>query len=85
MAINLNGWDMDEIQTEMRNKSFFEIQIIYKEKTMLIAEKGTEYVQAFKDKNEVAKERLEKEFEHLEKEKCVIALKIADELTKGKE
>jgi hypothetical protein len=82
MSLGLNGWDMDDVHKEMRDKTFFEILNLYKEKESIISTKAAEYFQAMNDDNEKAKERLEKEMTHLEKEKCVIAIHITEELTK---
>lgn len=82
MALDLNGWDMHDIGVAMKGKSFFEILSLYKDKEKQLSTKGVEYLQAFKDKNDTAKDRIEKEFDHLEKEKCVIALHIAEVVTK---
>lgn len=82
MTLQLNGWDMHDIEVAMREKTVFEILSMYKEKQKEMSDKGAEYIVAMKDRNETAKERIEKEFQHLEKESCVIALRIADEFTK---
>jgi hypothetical protein len=82
MALGLSGWDMHDIGVKMRDKTVFHILGMYKDKVSEINTKSLEYMQAFKDKNEIDKERIEKECNHLEKEKCVIALRIADEFTK---
>lgn len=84
MSLNLNGWDMHDIAMKMQGKSVFEILVIYKEKEKEYVSKASEYIQAMKDKNEVAMERIKKECVHLEKEKCVIAIQIADDLSKSK-
>lgn len=81
MSLGLNGWDMDDVHKEMRNKTLFEILQLFSAKKGTIATKATEYIQAISDGSEKAKERLEKEILHLEKEKCVIALQIAEALT----
>jgi len=81
MGLDLNGWDMDDIQKQMRDKTIFELIILYKEKENELILKSKEYLQARRDKNEVAIERIKKECEHIEKEHCVIAIEIADKLS----
>lgn len=82
MTLELNGWDMHDINVKLRNKTVFEILCMYKDKVSEITLKSQEYMQAMRDKNETAKERIEKECDHLEKEKCVIAIQIADVFSK---
>lgn len=81
-ALEIHGWDMHEMQTKLTKSSLFECLALYKEQENLFSSKCGEYLQASRDKNATAKERLEAECFHLEKEKCVIALHIADLLTK---
>ena len=80
--MDLNGWDMYDIGKKLSNKTIFEILSMYKEKDEELNKKSIEYLQALNDKNEAAKKRIEEECSHLSKEKCVIAIKIADEFTK---
>ncbi|MBX4152270.1 hypothetical protein [Paenibacillus lautus] len=82
MSLNLNGWDMEDVNERMQGKTLFEIINIYKEIDNLIVQKSLEYVQAVSDKSELAKERIENDFNHLEKEKCVVAIRISDEMSK---
>lgn len=82
MTLGLSGWDMHDIEVKMRDKTVFQILGMYKDKQDEIATKSLEFMQAFKNKNEISKVQIEKECVHLEKEKCVIALRIADEFTK---
>lgn len=82
MSLDLNGWDMDDVHQEMKNKTFFEILQLFKQKEACLTLKATDYMQAITDGSEKAKERLEKEILHINKEKCVIALRIAEEMTK---
>lgn len=81
MGLELNGWDMDDVSKQMRGKTLFEVLALYKEKEKQYLDKADEFVQAIQDKNEAAKERIEKEANHIEKEKCVIAIHIADSLS----
>lgn len=83
MTLGLTGWDMDDVQKEMKDKTDFELLQLFREKKSSLSAKSGEYLQAIKDGSEKAKERLEKEFLHLEKEKCVVAIKIAEELSKS--
>jgi hypothetical protein len=80
--LNLHGWDMHDVQVELRNKSFYQILDLYKQKDKISTNKSVEYLQAMSDDNSKAVKRLEEEITHLEKEKCVIALHITKELTK---
>ncbi|MOA65289.1 hypothetical protein D3C78_1916280 [compost metagenome] len=73
---------MHDISVEMRGKTLFEIISLYQVQEQLLVSKSLEYMQALEDKNETAKNRNKEEYDHLEKEKCVIALHIADELSK---
>lgn len=81
MSLHLNGWEMNEINIEMQDKTLFELILMYRENKRMFELKAAEYVQAFNEKNEIAKERIEKEINHLEKEKCVIAIKISNEIS----
>ena len=81
MSFNLNGWDMEDINVRMRRKTLYEIINIYKQQETLLAAKSIEYLQAVTDKNETAKERIHKECDRLNKEKCVVAIRIADMLS----
>lgn len=83
MTLGLTGWDMDDVQKEMKGKTCFELLQIFREKKTSLSAKSGEYLQAIEDGSEKAKERLEKELMHLEKEKCVVAIKIAEELSKS--
>ncbi|MGM1044846.1 MAG: hypothetical protein ACQEXX_01730 [Bacillota bacterium] len=82
MGLNLNGWDMEDINMKMRDKTLFEIISIYQQQETLLIAKSLEYLQAVKDKNETAKERIHNECDQLDKEKCVVAIRIADTLSK---
>jgi hypothetical protein len=84
MALDLNGWDMHDIHVKMRGMSVVEIILLYKDHQRLLAEKSQEYMTAIEDENETAKERTIAAFDHVEKEKCVIALKLAEEMIKNK-
>ena len=81
MSLHLNGWEMHEITVKMQGKTLFELILVYRENQRMFELKAAEYVQAFNEKNEIAKERIEKEINHLEKEKCVIAIKISNEIS----
>lgn len=83
MSAELSSWDMHEVKEKMHRKSIFEIITLYKEQEKLVEAKCLEYMRANKDKAEATKERLDKEIEHLMNEKCVIAVRIADEMSKA--
>lgn len=82
MSLGLQGWDMLGIQMKMKNKSIYEIINLFREHERIMKLKSVDYLQAVTDNNEFSKKRIEEEFEQLEKEKCVIALHIVDELSK---
>ncbi|HFJ9376701.1 TPA: hypothetical protein ACGW65_000953 [Bacillus paranthracis] len=82
MTLGLTGWEMDDVQKEIKDKTCFELLQLFSEKKKSLSAKSGERLQAIEDGSEKAKERLEKELVHLEKEKCVVALKIAEELSK---
>lgn len=79
MGLNLNAWDMHDVNEAMRDKTLFEIIGLYKEKENELKEQSMLY---FKMKTIEVKEDIEKECEKLDREKCVIALRIADEMSK---
>lgn len=83
MPIAIYEWDMNEVTVKMQDKSIYEIITLYREQESIIAAKALEYMQSVKDKSEATKERLDKEIEHLFNEKCVIAVRIADEMSKA--
>lgn len=79
MSLNLHDWDMHDIQVKMRDMTLYGIITLYKGRKQMYSLKCTEHLQEVRDEN---KEEILKECEHLEKEICVIALRIADELSK---
>ncbi|MEO2202396.1 hypothetical protein ABGV42_01415 [Paenibacillus pabuli] len=85
MSLDIHGWDMHDIQSAMRGKSIFEVLQMYRDKTAEMTARSLDYTQARDDDNEAAIARLTSEYDHLEKEKCVIALHIANTLSKDSE
>lgn len=81
MSLNLNGWDMEDVHERMKGKTLFEVISIYREIETLTVQKSLEYMQSVRDNNESAKERCENAIDHLQKEKCVVAIHIANELS----
>lgn len=82
MSLGLNGWDMHNVNKAMIDMTLFEIICLYQDKEQELMSTYSEYPQVLRENNEPGMERIDKECERLEKEKCVIALRIADEISK---
>ena len=83
MSLGLEDWDMEKINIKAEGKTILQLLSLYKEQERLLVDKDVEYTNALLVEDENAQCRITKELEHLNKEKCVIALILADMMVKG--
>jgi len=81
--MNLNSWDYDELDKEMRKATPFQLLQLYKRENKKYTEKCVEYANRIGTLTPEGITVLEKECEFLNGARIKVALKIAEELTKS--
>lgn len=81
MEIHLSGWEHEEFNKSIRNKSLIQKVEVYKSKVQELNTVGSQHIKTDSALTN-QKKRLEKMYELLETEKIIVALSIAEHLTK---
>lgn len=84
MELNLNSWDYDELGTELRDATFYQLLNIYKREEEKYSLKCLDYFDNYSNLNEDGEKKLRQECEHLYGSKIKASLAIAEALTKEK-
>ena len=80
--MNLNSWDYHEIGKEIKGASMFQLLELFKREDKKYRDKCTELVENIGRLSEEGKVEISKEAEFLEGCKLIVALRIAEKLTK---
>jgi hypothetical protein len=79
---NIHGWEYYELGQEMRGAGIAKLLAIYSRESQKYSDKCLEYVDLDNKLNAEAKERIKEHCEFLDGAKMLLALRIADMLTK---
>lgn len=82
--MNLNSWDYHELSKEVVNSSIAQLLEIYKREEQKYSEKCKHYFDMQGSLTEEGRKEIVKQCEFLEGGKFLVALEIADRLTKTK-